>query len=200
MRKTNFVVHWEFILIAIAAILLLRELYALYVIWQHRRLLARFRSGDWEGLQKKVLMLRNKSDLLSMSKWSRRMRLVHDDLCVILASLAYCAGEEQELVRWLNVTKSGDVVVGKELMLALFYRAKGMPEEAQQYYRACQAGGSAAEKQFVLLDYYFSGTPLPEGETIGSLCAEYKNPAIRKLVQENARISPDSETRDQNTE
>lgn len=186
MDAPHVVIEWKVIIIELVAIFLMRELLLLYVIWEYKRILKRFGSGKWDGLQKKIRPLKRISNFFSGGRRNQYMRLIHDNYCVIWASISYCNGDEEDFVRWLNDTKSGDPKIGKECMLALYYRSKGMQEDAERFYRACQAGRQ--EKQMMILDYFFANKALPDDTTLESFCASFKNQAVHKLIQENMQL------------
>lgn len=157
----------------------------LYVAWEYKRVAERFYSGKWKGLQRKIRPLKRISNYLSGRKTDGPVRFIHDNYCVIWASISYCNGDEADFVRWLNDIKTNEPRHGKSFMLALYYRAKGEQEIAEQFYQGFIAGGQPLENQAEVMNYFFGNKELPEGKTIESICAALKNPADQKLVQLN---------------
>lgn len=199
-------IHWTSGIIGVVVLFLAVVVLNLCVILAHNKIAKRFVDGDWAGLQKKIRPLKRISFMLSAPPNAHPMKLVHDGLCVMYASISYCEGNEAEFIRWLQDVKNDVPVIGKAYILALYDRSRGFLDNARIHYQewwtiyesyleriknhpenqnADTQESRNAERQLMILQYFFSGAELPEGETEESICAASKNPAIKDLLQRN---------------
>lgn len=206
MNTPYVVIEWKVIIIELIALFLLRELLLLYIMWEFKRISNRFESGSWDRLQKKIRPLKRISNFFSGGKRNHYMRFIHDGLCVMYASISYCEGNEAEFVRWLQDVKNDVPTIGKAYILALYERSRGFSDHAYMWYQECRTISESylerkknqpenqntdtqnfrnAERHLMILQHFFSGAELPEGETEESICAASKNPAIKDLLHRN---------------
>lgn len=182
--ENSFQIMWKEIFFFWTVAFIVRIVIEIYLIYRYNYIIRRFYSNDFADLKILIKRIKNIYDLFSKQKLSKRTCLMYNNICCVLASIAFLENQDEVFFRELNLIKREEKYEMKSFMLALFYLSKKDKLRAQSYYENYLLCEFENENIKVVMEYFFNFEHYKKNNTSFEVaCKSFKNPAVLKLLE-----------------
>ena len=98
-------IMWKEILLIFIVLYVVRELAALYLRREHQKAGKQFYTGEWTRLSEKCKKLKWLAGVLAGGPLNPWIRIIYNDLCLIIGSIAYLNGDVDEFLHQIHAAK-----------------------------------------------------------------------------------------------
>lgn len=183
---SNVQIMWKEMVLIFIVLYLMRCLTDLYILRVYKKILNSFFAEDWSGLERKIEKHQKLCSIFSNGPFNKKIRYIYNTLCVVLASIKFINGNENEFLFHLGRIKRENEFEMKAFLLSLYYHSRGKMREAEEYYHyflKCNSENQAARD---ILLYLFNPTQRTELEAVCVKAKQsFRNPAVIELFKAN---------------
>lgn len=180
VNGTEYQIMWKEIAIILLIVFVLRYVAYIYAKKVYINLYNQFCSNKWDGIERKLERHRKFCRIFS-GGYNKNERLIYNEICVMLASLALIKNDETAFVAHLGEIKKSNEFAKKHFLLALYYRAKQKDKAADISYNDFLKCADKNGDMITVLEYLFRQETHFDSASVKA----FKNPAVIKLFKEN---------------
>ena len=176
-------IMWKEIGIGLILLYLLRVVLDLYMLNKYKKLVALHGTIPAEAFQTRAQKHLKLCGFFAVSPWNKQIYAAYNGLCWLLAMDALQEGQEEAFLTWLSKVRKEEEFEAKAFTLSLYFRAKGQEKIAGQHYEMYLKSKHSDQNISVIMRGLFEEKE--RAETINEAASAFRNPAIRKLLNEN---------------
>ena len=154
-NEYSFHIMWKEIFWFWIAVFIVRIIIEIYLINRYNYIIKRFYAYDFVDLKTLTKRMQNLCNLFSKQKLNKRICLMYNNICCVLASIAILENQEEVFFRELNLIKREEKYEMKSFMLSLFYLSKKDKLRAHSCYENYLLCEFENENIKVIMEYFF---------------------------------------------
>lgn len=179
----NIQIMWKEIAIIFVVVFLIRIACDIYLFVGHKQVAKSFFAQDFSRLERKTMTVQKMCRFFSFGARHKKIMLMHNDCCCILASMALLQGNEEQFLIHLSGIMKEENYETKSFMLSLYHLSKGNSDIATKYYEHYLSCYHENPHMQTIMTHLFMPTDAPnESETIRVAASQFKNHAIKQLL------------------
>ena len=153
----------------------------LLLVRRYKRIYQKFTTEIWEdNLSKKAERLRKLAAFRSIAPRNEKQRMIHNNLCAFIASIALKNNNDEKFLLYMNSIKRENEFELKFFILAVYYLSKneiGLAENQYEKFISC----NTQNKQLITVMEHFLRKHIQKEHELSEIIESFKNPVVREL-------------------
>lgn len=175
-------IMWKEIGIGLLILYIFRIVLDIYIIEKYKRLVNMCKTVELDIVRLKAYKHLRLCDVFSVGPWNKKIYLIYNGLCWLLATISMVEDNESDFLMYLNKVKKEKEFEMKSFVLSLYFRSKNI-NLAKYYYDLYLTSKHIDSDIAIIMDVIWNEKEKTEAFNVS--VKKFENPALKKIFRRN---------------
>lgn len=177
-------IMWKAIIIEFVVLYIVSNIICFYIIKKYQKIVTMYNNNEeLNKIRLEAEKLLDLSYFFAVGPWNKKMYLLYNGLCWLLATICYMEKDERGFLIYLERVKKEKEFELKSFVLTLYYRAKQVNNQVKYYCMLYENSVHKDDKISIIMGYIMG--KIDEESLLEESVNNFKNPVIIELLEKN---------------